>query len=257
MAVLIDAENIPARCIHTLTAVVADHGAARIWRAYGDWSHPGLAHWRTVVATHGIRPIHHGGASTGKNSADLALAIDAMDLLHHNDIRTFVIVSSDADFTGLAIRLRESRCQVHGIGERKTRAYFAAACTTFTYLDHQTPHQPTTEPTTHSRPTQHHPTPNTGASNVIPAASNSLELPTRLVAALLDIATTAAGPDGWANQATIGNRVAQQLPALDIADYGFTKFGKFIQGTNLFDIDQRTPRKGKPPVVYLRPKIPA
>lgn len=73
MAVLIDAENIPARCIHTLTTAVAGHGVARIWRAYGDWSHPGLAHWRTTVAAHGIRPIHHCGTSTGKNSADLAL----------------------------------------------------------------------------------------------------------------------------------------------------------------------------------------
>lgn len=189
--------------------------------------------------------------------SEKALAIDAMDLLHHNHIHTFFIVSSDADFTGLAIRLRESGCHVHGIGEHKTRPSFAAACTSFTYLDNHPTRQPATEQTTRPRPAQHHPTPNTHNGNALPAASNPLGLPTRLVTALLNVATTAAGPDGWTNQATVGSRVAQQLPALNIADYGFTKFGKFIQATNLFDTDERIPRKGKPPVVYLRPKTHA
>ncbi|WP_373282049.1 NYN domain-containing protein [Nocardia jiangxiensis] len=98
------------------------------------------------------------------------LAIDAIDLLHHNDIRTYVIVISDADFTGLAIHLRESGCQVHGPGEYETRASFAMACTTFTYLDRHPTRQPATKQTTHQA-TPHHPTPNTHDGNALPAAS--------------------------------------------------------------------------------------
>ncbi|MFE9324183.1 NYN domain-containing protein [Nocardia sp. NPDC052278] len=125
VAVLIDADNVPAARIGAVLARAQEFGGHQIRRAYGDWRRPHLAGWHTPLLAHAIRPVQQFSWTTGKNASDLAMAIDAMELLF-NGIRVFVLASSDSDFTGLALRLRESGCDVYGFGERKTPASFVS-----------------------------------------------------------------------------------------------------------------------------------
>ncbi|WP_280361033.1 NYN domain-containing protein [Nocardia wallacei] len=250
-AILIDVENVAAQRIAAVLHTAHAHGTVQVRRGYGDWSQRTLTSWREPLALHGIRPVHQPGYTTGRNAADIALAIDAIDLLHTTHIRRFVLVTSDSDFTGLALHLRESGCTVHGFGERKTPTSFTTACSTFTYLDGLPP--PATTAQTETSPPRQTTTPPPPPTSPAPAATNPLQLPPHLREQLRALVDQAAGPDGWTHQATAGSH-AKQLPGLDITQHGHTKFGTFIQATGLFDIDTRTPGPGKPPVIYLRSK---
>ena len=120
VAVLIDADNISPRTVAAVLAETAKHGTLGIKRAYGNWASPALASWRAELAKHAITPVQQFAWVSGKNATDTALIIDAMDLLYSNHVDVFCIVSSDSDFTRLAMRLRESGRRVYGIGERKS-----------------------------------------------------------------------------------------------------------------------------------------
>ncbi|WP_280314050.1 NYN domain-containing protein [Nocardia wallacei] len=255
---LIDAENVPAHRIGTVLAAASDFGAARIRRAYGDWSRPSLAPWRNPMTAYAIRPIHQPSHISGKNAADIALAIDAIDLLHTHGIHTFVLVSSDSDFTGLALRLRESGCRVYGFRESKTPKPFTAACTGFACLD---------TPTTRTAPTSSPPAPATSqpgtraARTPLPPKAtkkNPLALDAELCNRLRQIVREAADSDGWTNQATLASKAAARIPGFDTKDYGYPKFGKFVVACGLFDICKRSPGPGnrKSPTCVTSPNEP-
>jgi len=135
LAVLIDAENVPRNCIKSVMEEIAIYGTPTIKRIYGDWTNPALAGWKSSLLENAITPIQQYSYTTGKNSSDSAMIIDAMDVLYSEKTDGFVIVSSDSDFTRLAIRLREAGQRVIGVGERKTPSAFIAACDKFTYIE--------------------------------------------------------------------------------------------------------------------------
>ena len=135
LAVLIDAENVPRSCIKKVMEEIAIYGTPTIKRIYGDWTNPALAGWKASLLENAITPIQQYSYTTGKNSSDSAMIIDAMDILYSDKTDGFVIVSSDSDFTRLAIRLRETGQRVIGVGERKTPNAFIAACDKFTYIE--------------------------------------------------------------------------------------------------------------------------
>ncbi|MDR2357720.1 MAG: NYN domain-containing protein [Oscillospiraceae bacterium] len=135
LAVLIDAENVPRKCIKSVMEEIAIYGTPTIKRIYGDWTNPSVAGWKTTLLENAITPIQQYSYTYGKNSSDSAMIIDAMDILYTEKTDGFVIVSSDSDFTRLAIRLREAGQRVLGIGERKTPGAFIAACDKFTYIE--------------------------------------------------------------------------------------------------------------------------
>ena len=135
LAVLIDAENVPRRSIKSIMEEAAIYGTPTIKRIYGDWTNPTIAGWKAPLLENAITPIQQYSYTTGKNSSDSAMIIDAMDILYSEKTDGFVIVSSDSDFTRLAIRLREAGQRVIGIGERKTPNAFIAACDKFTYIE--------------------------------------------------------------------------------------------------------------------------
>ena len=135
LAVLIDAENVPRNCIKNVLEEIAVYGTPTIKRIYGDWTSPSVAGWKLSLLENAITPIQQYSYTTGKNSSDSAMIIDAMDILYTDKTDGFVIVSSDSDFTRLAIRLREAGQWVIGIGERKTPSAFIAACNKFTYVE--------------------------------------------------------------------------------------------------------------------------
>lgn len=128
IAVLIDAENISHKYAHTILQEASSLGNVIYKRIYGNWMSTQLGPWKKELLDHAIQPIQQFSNTTGKNSSDSALIIDAMDLLYQNDLDAFCIVSSDSDFARLATRLRESDIFVLGMGEQKTPRAFISAC---------------------------------------------------------------------------------------------------------------------------------
>ncbi|WP_183095477.1 NYN domain-containing protein [Nocardioides stalactiti] len=135
LAVLIDADNTSPKHAAALFDELATYGVATVKRAYGDWTTPQLGGWKTALNQHAIVPKQQFAYTTGKNSTDSALIIDAMDLLYTGNVDGFALVSSDSDFTGLATRLRESGKTVYGLGLKKTPASLVAAVDRFIYLE--------------------------------------------------------------------------------------------------------------------------
>src|SRR5215831_16851897 len=135
IAVLIDADNIPSSYIKGMMEEIAKYGTPTFKRIYGDWTKPHLSGWKSVLLEHAINPIQQYSYTTGKNSTDSAMIIDAMDILYSEKVDGFCIVSSDSDFTRLATRLREAGMKVYGFGERKTPNAFIASCDKFIYLE--------------------------------------------------------------------------------------------------------------------------
>ncbi|MCW2842696.1 MAG: hypothetical protein JWN22_612, partial [Nocardioides sp.] len=128
MAVLIDADNTSAGHAGLLLEELARYGVPTVKRAYGDWTTQNLVRWKDELHRNAIQPVQQFAYTTGKNSTDSALIIDAMDLLYSGNLDAFAIVSSDSDFTRLATRLRESGKTVIGLGRRRTPASLVAAC---------------------------------------------------------------------------------------------------------------------------------
>ena len=134
-AVLIDADNVSVKYIKIILDEISKDGIATYKRIYGDWTNPSLISWKSTLLDNSIIPVQQYSYTTGKNSTDSAMIIDAMDILYSGRVEGFCLVSSDSDFTRLAARLRESGMTVIGMGESKTPNSFIAACNKFKYLD--------------------------------------------------------------------------------------------------------------------------
>ena len=139
IAILIDGDNAQAKLLKETIEEVSKYGKATIRRIYGDWTSQTMNSWKILINQHSINPIQKFSYTSGKNSTDSALIIDAMDILHSKNIDGFCIVSSDSDYTGLAKRIREEGLFVMGIGEKKTPESFVQSCDIFTYTENITP----------------------------------------------------------------------------------------------------------------------
>ena len=218
IALLIDADNAPATKIDVILAEVARHGVANVRRAYGDWKNPHIKQWEGVLHEYAIRPIQQFAYSKGKNASDMAMVIDAMDLLYARNLDGFAIVSSDADFTPLVMRLLTDGVKVYGFGEKKTPEPFVNACSKFTYIEALG--QPANiEPTAASRR----------------KSATELRADTRLVQMLRSGVDSAAGDDGWAHLGVIGSQVSNQA-SFDSRNYGYRKLSDLIEATGLFEV---------------------
>ena len=135
LAVLIDADNAPRTALREIMAECVKYGTPTVRRIYGDWTMNNMDSWKPLLLENAIIPVQQYSYTTGKNSTDSAMIIDAMDILHSHQVDGFVLVSSDSDFTRLALRVREAGLKVYGIGEKKTPAPFIAACDKFIYVE--------------------------------------------------------------------------------------------------------------------------
>lgn len=246
IALLIDADNAPAAKIDVILAEVARHGMANVRRAYGDWKNPHLKQWEGVLHEYAIRPIQQFAYSKGKNASDMAMVIDAMDLLYARNLDGFAIVSSDADFTPLVMRLLTDGVKVYGFGEKKTPDPFVNACSVFTYVEAL------------GQPTSAGPATTTKART-----EKELRADTRLVQMLRSAVESASGDDGWAHLGVVGSQVSNQA-SFDPRNYGYRKLSDLIEATGLFELRRdnqivwirekggakaaRAPRSGKAPV---------
>lgn len=237
IALLIDADNVPHSKIADMLAELSKYGTANIRRAYGDWASAGLKNWKDKLHDFAIRPIQQFSYSTGKNATDIALVIDAMELLYTQELDAFCLASSDADFTPLVMQLKANGHEVYGFGERKTPAPFVNACTAFLYLDTldeplvaAAPMEPATKPKAKAK----------AEDKVKPAraakpAGKPLSQDTKLVTILRGAVEATAREDGWAAMSAAGLAARRQAP-IDPRNYGVRNFTALFEATGLFDI---------------------
>lgn len=230
IALLIDADNAPAGKIEFILSELAAHGVVNIRRAYGNWTKPDLQSWIKVLHENSIQPMQSFDLIKGKNATDMALVIDAMDLLYTRKVTTFCLVSSDCDFTPLIQRLRADGKEVFGFGEQKTPEPFIASCTRFIYLEEPKP--ATSAASAKAKPGQPKPEPSL-------QTGQNLKNNTKLVTTLRNAVSASADEEGWANLSNIANRINNESP-FDHRTYGFKKLVDLFEAIDLFEV-----RRGK------------
>ena len=137
IAMLIDAENISHKKLEPIIEKIYKYGKITVRRIYGDWTNHSMKNWNEELLKFSFRPIQKFKYTKSKNSSDIALVIDAMDILYSKNVDCFVLVSSDSDFTGLTSRIRESNLTVIGVGEKKTPEALIKSCDVFEFVDEE------------------------------------------------------------------------------------------------------------------------
>lgn len=233
LATLIDAENSSPAIVEGLLTEIANYGVASVKRIYGDWTSQQMNGWKSVLLEHAIQPIQQFRYTTGKNATDSALIIDAMDLLYTQRFDGFCLVSSDSDFTRLAMRIREEGLTVYGFGEHKTPKAFVSACDKFIYTEILQQKDEATPQAARRSPKD------------VKGDRRLLELVRNAVEACAD-------EGGWAYLGSVGLHIAKQAPDFDPRNYGFKKLGEVIRASELVETDERSSAEGPGRSVYVR-----
>lgn len=263
IALLIDADNAPASKIGLILNDLATYGECNIRRAYGNWTKSGLKGWIAELHDSAIRPMQQFDLTTQKNASDMALAIDAVDLLHTGRPDAFAIVSSDSDFTPLVHYLREHGAAVYGYGREKTPTPFQSACTRFTVLEQlgdaddaddadvvdtdaqeagAVPAKGTAKKAAGKKAA-------TGRRSSRQVPAEKLRSDGKLVGLLRNAIGAAAGEDGWALVNQVGSQIRNQS-SLDWRNYGYSTLTKLLLAMDLFDLRG----EGTPQVAVRDPK---
>jgi uncharacterized LabA/DUF88 family protein len=244
LAVLIDAENVPYSNVKAMLEEIAKYGIPTTKRIYGDWTRNVISGWKGVLLENAITPVQQYSYTSGKNSSDSAMIIDAMDILYSGKVNGFCIVSSDSDFTRLAIRLRESGMKVIGLGEKKTPNPFIVACDKFIYLEILNP-EIEEEALPGAKPGK--PAPKKKFLQSVDKESLKL-----IALSINDL----ADEDGWAYLGDVGNLINKKKPEFDPRNYGFMKLTPMLKSLNRsFEIDERKTDKANIKHVFIRNKV--
>lgn len=236
LAVLIDGDNIPSKYIKEMMEEITKYGTPTIKRIYGDWTKPQLAKWKGILLENAINPIQQYGYTTGKNATDSAMIIDAMDILYSEKVNGFCLVSSDSDFTKLAMRLREAGLVVYGIGEKKTPDPFIVACDKFIYLEilkSQEEEQ--------------------SGGNKNTKKENIDKITPKVIRFLKNTVDDVADDDGWVFMGDVGSLLLKKQPNFDARNFGFEKLTLLFKSLNHFEIEQRD-KTGKFKLIYVKNK---
>lgn len=253
LALLIDADNAQASVIEGLLAEIARFGEAIVKRIYGDFTTSTSSQWKKVLHKFAIKPVQQFAYTTGKNATDSTMIIDAMDLLYTQRFDGFCIVSSDSDFTGLAMRIKEEGLTVYGFGEEKTPESFRNACHKFIFTEvlrsidssisekasaknkfSKISNQQTVRPTTKNK------------EKIVKDFPSSF---------FKEAVEQASGEDGWAYIGTFGSYLSKLKPDFDARNYGYKKLGDLVKSkTDIFEIEERSQPNSTVKTLYLRPK---
>ncbi|MFD1914274.1 NYN domain-containing protein [Halodurantibacterium flavum] len=227
LAVLIDADNSSPQWAEAIFEEIAALGEASVRRIYGDFSRPQMKGWNDRLSALALVPHHQPANTVGKNASDIALVIDAMDILHSGRFDGFVLVSSDSDFTRLASRIREQGLDVYGIGQRKTPEAFRKACKRFIFVENLL------APDT--------PKPDADASR---KEASAAAIP------LIDAAIRGIGGDeDWYSLGQVGQFITAAVPDFDARSYGSAKLSDLVAKTGAYDL-----RRGDGNQMLLRKK---
>ena len=234
LAVLIDADNTSPRYAHAIFEEIVTLGEANVRRIYGDFSEKRLIGWNEAIKSLAILQHQQRSNTTGKNASDIALVIDAMDLMFKGTLDGFCLVSSDSDFTRLAQRLREEGMVVYGFGEEKTPEAFRNACNRFIYVENLM------EAATEEKK---------GGAASVKAGMQKKKAPGNAVKI---IARAIGDPDddGWAHLAGVGSRILGAQPDFDARSYGCPNLSTLVEKSGGFEM-----RKDQSGAVHIRRKV--
>lgn len=227
LAVLIDADNSSPRWAEAIFEEIASLGEASVRRIYGDFSRAQMSGWQDKLPMLALVPHHQPANTVGKNSSDIALVIDAMDLLHSGRFDGFVLVSSDSDFTRLASRIREQGLDVYGIGQQKTPEAFRKACKRFIFVEN------ILEQNTEAGPE--------------PAPKKAS--PAKAVPLILAAMKAIDQDEDWFSLGQVGQFIVTANPDFDARNYGCAKLSDLIMRSGAFEL-----RKSTGNLVQLRVK---
>jgi uncharacterized protein (TIGR00288 family) len=223
IALLIDCDNSSHTSIEGVLEELAKHGMVNVRHAHGNWNSQNLPGWREKIQPNAIRPIQQFAYTTGKNATDAAMIIDAMDLLYSKSVDAFALMTSDSDFTPLAMRMLESGFPVYGFGEQKTPLPFVHACSQFIYTENL-------QPESEADQGQH--------NRVSKKTRNELRGATALVRLLRTSVEQSAGDDGWAHLSLVGQYISNNS-SFSPVNYGYKKLSDLIRASELFQVEMR------------------
>jgi uncharacterized protein (TIGR00288 family) len=229
IALFIDADNAPASRFEDVLTEVAKYGVVTIRKAYGNWKSPTLRTWEELLHEYAIQPVQQYDLTKGKNASDIALVIDAMDVMYTKDIDVMCFISSDSDFTPMVTRALAEGKVVLGFGERKTPLPFVNACSKFLFLDGTE----TVEATNSSKP-------------------KSIKSDTKLINLLRHAIEATEDDDGWAALGPVGANISNRT-SFDCRNYGFKNLSSLFKAIDLFELKRgqgksylvRDARKGR------------
>lgn len=220
IAVLIDADNTSPKYAEALLEELAKFGTPTIKRAYGDWSSQRLSGWSKELNVRAIRAMQQHAYTTGKNSTDSALIIDAMDLLYDGNVEAFALVSSDSDFTGLALRLRESGKVVYGLGRKRTPLSLQNACDRFIQLENLGETEDAGEAADAEADSEAEDTPKLNLQSVLVKAVNAT-----------------ADDDGWSTVSLMGNHLSRTHANFDPRTFGHGKLSSLVTAQSYLETE--------------------
>jgi len=232
IALLIDADNSPSKSIHRVLSELASHGKVNIRRAYGNWTSSNLNGWQAVIQDHAIQPIQQFDLTKGKNATDIALTIDAIDILYTKNTDAFCIVTSDCDFIPLVTRILSEGKRVIGFGQRKTPPAFVSACSTFLFLDDE-------EKEKLKSPKKY-----------------ELQQNQNLVKLLRNAIVTTEQDDGWSALSRVGTLITN-YDSFDPRNYGFSRLSDLIEAIGMFELKRDKNKHFKVRIYEKVSKFPA
>lgn len=255
LALLIDAENAQPSTLKRIMDECSIHGILIIRRAYGNWASPHMSPWQEELQVYAIQPIHQYPNTKSKNATDIALVIDVMDILHTRKVDGIIIVSSDSDYTRLAIRIREDGLLVVGIGKANTPSSFKNACTTFIVIESPPPQPvaiqpPPTQPKAiqppPTQPKAVQPPPTQPPPKVVQPQSKE-----KFVELCRSALKEASTEDGWATLSALGSSLRKIKDNFNVEDYGHKNLKTAIQSMPKI-FTTKTEKSGKGSVDYVR-----
>lgn len=241
LAVLIDADNVPFNNVKGMMEEIAKLGTPTFKRIYGDWTKPTVSGWKSVLLENAITPIQQYSYTSGKNATDSAMIIDAMDILYSGKVDGFCIVSSDSDFTRLAIRLREAGMKVIGIGEQKTPNPFIVSCDKFIYIEILKQQEASVETSPEKN------------KNAAAKSNTLLKVDKKTIKLISDSINDVADENGWAFLGDVGSMIIKKKPDFDSRNFGFSKLTPMLKSLKkFFELDERETDKSNTKLVYIR-----
>lgn len=212
IALFIDADNAPASKFEDVLSEVAKYGVVTIRKAYGNWKKESIKAWEDLLHEYAIQPVQQYDLSKGKNASDIALVIDAMDVMYTKDIDVMCFVSSDCDFTPMVTRALAEGKVVLGFGERKTPAPFVNACFKFLFLDQKSK--------------------NDAEKNT---KTKNIKSDTKLINLLRQAIEATEDEDGWAALGPAGSHISNKT-SFDTRNYGYKNLSTLVKAIDLFEL---------------------
>ena len=255
LAVLIDGDNAPRDCLKSIMEEIAIYGTPMIKRIYGDWGSHGLTSWKNTLLEYAVTPKQQFAYTTGKNATDAAMIIDAMDILYTGKTDGFVLVSSDSDFTPLAIRLRESGMYVLGIGEEKTPKAFVQACDKFIRIEviRDRYKKPAKSAAKTAEKAEKAPAKSAASKKSAEKAEEKKPaVPEDIIGLIADSVADLADDDGWIDMSNLGNLIIKKQPDFDPRTYGFGKLSNMLKNLPRFELQVRETSDPNVRPMYVR-----